>query len=250
MPTPFMHLISGQHLLADPALDESYRSLLTAHRGAFLLGNIAPDVRVSGGIARFMTHFYQCHSPYVPSAWEVMLGDYPALRRNGNDQAAAQIAFVAGYVAHLAMDVVFCRDVVYPYLVAVEDPLAHVQARLRLHWLLAWLDARDYAGLPGGLGPVLQAAQPHDWLPFVPDAALAEWRDMVADQLPPEGRSLTFDILGGRVQLSASEMAAVVEAPARMQADVWAYIPPDVVIQTEQAMYEQARLDMACYLAS
>ena len=250
MPTPFMHLITAERLLTDPALDESHRSLLAAHRDAFLLGNIAPDVRVSGGIARFTTHFYQCHSPYLPAAWQVMLEDYPVLRRNGTDQDPALVVFVAGYVAHLAMDVVFCRDIVYPYMIVCDRPVEHAQARLRLHWLLAWLDARDYTGLPGGLGPVLRAAQPGDWLPFVPDAALADWRDMVAGQLPPEGRSLTFDILGGRVQLSASEMAAVVETPARMQVDVWAYIPPDVVVQTEQAMYEQARLDMACYLAS
>ena len=61
MPTPFMHLRAANRFLNDAAVPREIRADLgsEANLGAFLLGNVAPDARVSGGLSRDRTHFFE-----------------------------------------------------------------------------------------------------------------------------------------------------------------------------------------------
>ena len=244
MPTPFTHLAVTDRLLTDGRLPEDVRATLLAERSAFLLGNVAADARISSGLNREATHFYAYDRPMVEHPWRVMLASFPALQRPVN---AAQRAFVAGYVAHLALDELWSIQIVRPYfgLAAWGTPSERF---FLLNALLVQMDERDYRLLPPWQRAALLAASPRDWLPFMADADLAGWRDFVGLQLPPEGMTQTLNVIGERVGLMPDALQAFIESPAQM-APLWANLPPEVVAQAERDMEEQSRLDLLAYWA-
>jgi hypothetical protein len=244
MPTPFTHLLTAAQFLADERIPADARAALDAERGAFLLGNIAADARVSSNLNRENTHFYIFTDPIIESPWRVMLGKYPAL---AHPATAAQRAFLAGYVAHLVMDEIWLLDVVRPYFVEREWGERR-QRFLMLNVLLMLIDARDYALLPAWERSALLAAQPDGWVPFVTDDDLRGWRDLVGRQLPPEGSSETLAIIGERLERAPDDLRAMLDDPAYLEREVWANVPRDAVAQAEARMVEQARTQMLEYL--
>src|SRR5260221_4240641 len=107
MPTPFMHMALAKRLLADGTFPEPARKFLAANWGPFLLGSVAPDARVSSGMDRAATHFFE-YAPIIdPPPVQAMLARHPELVRSAilDDE---QAAFVAGYAGHLSMDEVWC----------------------------------------------------------------------------------------------------------------------------------------------
>src|SRR5258708_39750816 len=113
MPTPFMHMAFAERLIADPVLPAGVRDLLVSNWGAFLLGSIAPDARVSSGIDRVGTHFFE-YVPHIdPSAVQVMMTRHPELAGISLSEGGRR-AFIAGYVAHLMMDQILCTALLFP----------------------------------------------------------------------------------------------------------------------------------------
>lgn len=243
MPTPFTHLAAADRLLADPALPPDLHALLHAEQSAFLLGNIAADARVSSGISRELTHFFRYDHPIVEHPWRVMLTRHPSLTAV---EAAAGRAFLAGYVAHLTMDEVWAVEMVLPHFYRA-DWVSAEHRFLMLHIILCHMDARDYRLIPGWIGESLAAAQPDDWLPFMPDPDLSAWRDYIGGQLPP-GDSQTLDIFGGRLGLPGSALADILASTEQMQTGLWDHVPLARLAQVEAAMYEAARTEMLTYL--
>jgi hypothetical protein len=117
MPTPFTHLEIAQRLLCDPHVPESTRALLDSERPAFLLGSVAADARDGAGATRESTHFYAYDRPIEERPWRVMMNSFPALAR---PHSRAQVAFRAGYVAHLSIDEEWGRKLVRPRFVKHE----------------------------------------------------------------------------------------------------------------------------------
>src|SRR5438876_11109177 len=113
MPTPFMHIAFAQRMIADPIVPDSVRATLHADWGAFLLGSIAPDARVSSGIERANTHFFEYQPVVEPSAISAMFSRFPELTHPALSDAT-HAAFVAGYAGHLVMDQVWCTDFLFP----------------------------------------------------------------------------------------------------------------------------------------
>lgn len=249
MPTPFMHLAFSQRVIDDPALPRAHRETLTAPEnwGAFLLGSVAPDARVSSGIRRADTHFFE-YTPTIPvPPFTVMLERFPELNLE-QLSAKAHCAFVAGYGAHLAMDEIWCVDLLFPYFMRPWDD--EFTSFKMLHMLLGTLDARDYASLPrADHYAALSVAQPEHWLPFIPDDALVEWRDLIAQQITPGGRSSTITILSQRINMSADDMDGFIASPEQMETNLWRNVPPAVVAVVEQAMYDRARDVLLSYLS-
>ena len=105
MPTPIQHLAVADQLLHDNTLPTSIRDRLLDQRGAFLFGNTAPDVQTVSGQLREATHFFDIPLRSTEPPHVKMFELYPAL-----EQArlihAAQAAFIAGYICHLALDVI------------------------------------------------------------------------------------------------------------------------------------------------
>lgn len=242
MPTPFTHLHAAQRLLADPLLPAATRDLLAAERPAFLLGSVAADARVPSG-RRADTHFYAYDEPLRDHPWRVMLQQNPAL---SPACGPAQRAFVAGYVAHLCMDEVWSLDMLAPYF-AQGEWLTPSERFFMLHVILIHMDERDYGLLDGWQREALLAAQPADWLPFMSDAILREWRDFIGGQLPP-GHSQTLDVFGGRIKRAPAEFRATLDSPATMQASLWDHVPLAALAAVEARMYTFAREQMQVYL--
>jgi len=249
MPTPFMHIALVHRLMADASLPDSDRAILQDQWGPFLLGSIAPDARVSSGLHRADTHFFEYEPVIDPPPATLMLTIHPELRRpsiNGDD---ARAAFVAGYAGHLAMDEIWCTHLLFPYLIQAEDWGTPTERNMILHILLGYMDQRDRALLPDSDYPPLATTAPHSWLPFMSDDALCGWRDTVAPQLAPGGTSLTLHILGKRIGMTAPEMAAFINNPDQMAVSLWAHIPHKNLAVVEDAMYNAVRDTIIGYLA-
>lgn len=242
MPTPFTHLAAAQRLLADATISPSVRALLAAERPAFLLGSVAADAHPPG-VTRDMTHFYTYDSLLTEAPWRVMLRRCPALQAAST---AAQRVFLAGYVAHLAMDEVWTRDMLGPHFALANWGTRGFRFVL-LHALLITMDERDYAALEAWQSPTLAAAQPAGWLPFLSDAALAEWRDFIAEQIRPGGVSQTIAVFAPRIHHTPDELRRILDSPEQMHL-LWQNITPALLAEIEARMYTYAREQMHLYL--
>ncbi len=242
-----MHMALAERLLTDPVLPQAVHDFLAENWGPFLLGSIAPDARVSSGLDRVSTHFFEYLPKIEPPAVSAMLSKHSELRRQQvND--AARAAFIAGYLAHLAMDQVWCTDLLFPNFFYSEWADNSTKL-LVLHVLLSYLDRRDRQLLPDSHYNLLSTASPNGWLPFIDDDALVVWRDTIASQLAPDAQSLTIDILAKRVKMAAADLAAIVDNEARMDELAWHNVPPDKVAVVEQTMYNACRDTVIAYLS-
>lgn len=245
MPTPFMHLNAAYRYLKDESVSPSIRDFLGNHLGAFLLGNIAPDARVSGGINRGDTHFFEYGATVDPHAVTNMLTLHPELQATQDNHRA----FVAGYVAHLAMDVVWAVTMLYRYFYKRAD-WADSRTRFNmLHVLLCHLDAKDYRQWPELYFAALKSAQPNKWMPVISDKGLAEWRDLITNQICPGCESNTVKLLGGRVDIGADGLQAILDSETRMETELWRYVPQAVVSEIEIQMYDDMKIWLEKYLS-
>ena len=112
MPTPFTHLLTAQHLLADPVVPAAQRALLKAQVGAYLLGAVVADAQGLAGSAAWRTHFYDYEHPVSDPAWRTLLARYPALHGVTDP---AQRALLAGYVMHISMDEIWSIEMTGPH---------------------------------------------------------------------------------------------------------------------------------------
>jgi hypothetical protein len=241
-----MHMALAELLIADFTLPRAVCDLLSANWGAFLFGGIAPDARVSSGLQRADTHFFE-YGPKVEPPVPTMLERFPQLERHAISEHE-QAAFVAGYTAHLAMDAVWCTDLLFPVFVD-SDWGTQATKFLVLHLLLAYLDRRDRALLPGRHYDQLANTTPHHWLPFIDDASLVVWRDTIASQLAPGAASQTVAILSQRLNRDPAEIQSMLDDEAEMQRLTWANVPMAKLHHTEEAMYHACFETISAYLS-
>lgn len=245
MPTPFTHLEAAQHLLTDEKIPQPVLDALNGEKPAFLLGNIAADARTEAALSREHTHFYDYTAGITEHPWRVMMRQYPEL---DPPRTPARRAFLAGYVAHLAMDEIWTLDMLGPHFIQREWASRSVRFFM-LHILLSYMDERDYQELLPWQQPTLIQAQPADWLPFMSDAILRDWRDFIGGQIPPAGISRTLEVMGGRINRPPDELRAVLDSPDTMARDLWAHITPPTLQAIESTMYSHARDQLCLYWA-
>ncbi|MCI0713548.1 MAG: hypothetical protein L0154_25555, partial [Chloroflexi bacterium] len=222
------------------------QAYLREHWGAFLLGSIAADGQHESNLKREDTHFFTYRDPIEISPATIMLQRYPELQANLiMDQE--HLVFIAGYIGHLKMDEIWWRDFSFPNF-GGKDWAEWPQRLFMLHALLAIVDERDYQALQDDVYPALTSPQPADWLPFLEDRAIAAWRDNIAAQIAPAGQSLTIEVLGSRVKQGVNELRNVLNDPARLETDLWAYVPRTLLEDIEQRMYEEMREAVIQYL--
>ncbi len=218
MPTPFTHLRLLSDVLdrAEDWLPPAVAGCLDAGRAPFFLGGTAPDVRKISPISREETHFYPIPPDPARPSMQTMLRTWPALA----DAAALEpdhARFVAGYLAHLWFDEFWHRSIVFPYYVQRDDWGTH-RGRFNIYnVLMGYLDMRDRRYLGDGLGALLQSVEPDDWLPFVSDSDLIEWRDFLAGQLHDGASTRTAEILARRAHMSQADYLALVTDEERME---------------------------------
>jgi hypothetical protein len=242
MPTPFTHLQAAERLLNDADVPAPVRDYLRQYHSAFLLGNVAADVRLPSK-ERADTHFYHYNEAITERLWRVMLERYPALKQA---LPAAQRAFVAGYVMHLSMDEHWALAMLAPHFVQKDWP-DREEAFLMLHVVLTYMDQRDYGLLNAATRTDLLASAPQEWSPFIEDGLLVQWRDFIGKQLPP-GQSLTVQIFDERVRAVIPDYSALFVAPKALYTRLWEHIPQAVLHEIEEGMYTFARDQLVAYL--
>jgi hypothetical protein len=244
MPTPFTHLEVAQRLLCDDQLAPDIRRALKDDDSAYLLGSVAADARAGQGGERSDTHFYFYDRPITRIPWRVMLEEHPQLQRS---TSPAQRAFLAGYVAHLAVDELWTMEMVRERIAFAQWGTSRSFRFHVLNLLLAHMDERDLARLEAWQPASIQAAKPEHWLPFLDDDTLIKWRDLIYEQIKPEGVSLTLTIIGGRVGKKPDELRAELDSPTMMQEALWDNVPRDVLADIEARTYVYAREQVALY---
>ncbi len=239
MPTPFTHLHIAEKMKAQLAEMDGdgpgLRALLHQFWPAFYLGQVSPDVQGVAGLSRVATHFYGVPPEPDNMAYPRMLAQFPQLADVAH-MPSEQAVFVAGYSAHLLLDLVWFRDILIPFFQKPTNLGAFPQRRLLHHVLLTYLDRLAYEALPETAVSTLSAAQPHHWLPFVTDAHLSTWRDLLTVQLQPNGLLETVAVYARRLGMPPADFAAKLDDEEWMAARFFALIP----VQKVQARLETA----------
>lgn len=230
-----MHLQMAEWIRRDERLCGRARTLVEQQWPAFYLGNIAPDVNAISEITRIATHFY--HIPPEPDEWGYteMFTEHPSLAESVK-LSPAQAVFVAGYSAHLLLDVRWFREVLVPYFFEQGEWVDNKERFLVHNILLTHLDTLAVESLPEEAGAVLAAATPDHWLPFAPDPTLVQWQEAVAPQLYPGAMTRTIEIYSGRMKMTPEQFAAHLHDPAWMETNLFQRVPVPQV----QAMLQDA----------
>ncbi len=239
MPTPVQHLVLAQKLLNDDVLPGALRLRLQAQRSAFMFGHTAPDVQTVSGQLREATHFFVIPWAHEPRPHRAMFALHPHLGLPWK-RPTAQAAFIAGYICHLWLDVLWVRDIYLPGFGPDASWGAHLRERHLYHNILrAWCDQRDQSQLNGSIGQALAAATPLDWLPFTADRYLIQWRNVLAPQFQPGAKLRTVEVFAGRGRVSQEKFHEVLAAPEQMERYIFAHAPHERIEKFYRDGYEQ-----------
>lgn len=242
MPTPFTHLHITERLMHDPLVPKIIRDLSQAHASDFLLGGIVADQRPDGG-KRADTHFYEYTQPMPDNPWREMFRQNPSLV---TPNSPAHQAFLSSYVAHLSADEYWSRYMLKPHF-ADGDWGGDIRERFyQLHLLLITMDERDEQKLDTQTPDIILGSEPSDWLPFMSDAKICDWRDFIAQQLA-EGNSQTLAIFGGRINTSPQKVRALLDDEGYMQSKLWVNVSREILANLEKNLYAFAREQLLCY---
>ncbi|MDX1662339.1 MAG: zinc dependent phospholipase C family protein [Candidatus Promineifilaceae bacterium] len=232
MPTPFMHLQVAEQIRAHPDLPAEVAACLDAHWPAFYLGNVAADFQTISATPREVAHFYRLPPTPGVEAYEEMLRRHPELASSAH-LASAHAVFIAGYLAHLLLDLRWYWEVLVPYFVEAEGwPADHRERFLAHNILLTYLDNLASGSLPADAGAILAQAQPHRWLPFAGDGDLIRWRDMLSDQLRPGATTKTILIYAGRMNMAPDALKERLDDAEWMEEQVFRRVPLEAVQDT------------------
>lgn len=250
MPTPFYHLSLAEDLLHHPELPDEIRQFLMNSRCAFMFGNTAPDVQVVSGQPRLVTHFFDLPiHENAPLAWKRMFFAHPSLA-NAGQLPELQAGFLAGYLCHLQADWIWVKQVFAP-IFGPQSTWGTFRERLFLHNVLrAYLDVRILPGLTYGTDTCLRWVEPDQWLPFVEDRFLVEWRNLLFPQLQPGAATQTVEVFSARGGVPAPEFNALLGSETRMQEEVFSHLPLEqIALYHQQVLHENVCL-LTEYLAS
>lgn len=243
MPTPFSHLRITQRLLDDDAVPATQRTFLHDYISDFSLGGIVADQRPGPDAGRETTHFYHYTKPMPDNPWREMLRRFPTLE---TPQSNAHRAFLMGYVAHLAADEYWSRNMLGPHFANGTWTHDRIERFFVLHLVLIFMDERDETHLAAQSADVLRGCQPQGWLPFLPDDKIIEWRDFLAEQI--EGESQTLEIFSTRLAIPPAAIRATLDDVQQMQRRVWGNITPKLLATIERDLYAFSRQQMLIYV--
>lgn len=215
MPTPFQHLVYAEQVLEDARLSKSIQKTLRHYLGAYYLGTTAADVQTLTRQPRIATHFYHLADIGNLHPTEELFKVYPQLA-NPWALSPDQAAFISGYLVHLSWDEMWAAQVFIPYYMQSNLWPDRLSRSKHHNGLRVLLDRRAEAHLytQPHIRADIQAATPHNWLPFVPDAALYRWRDWLSTQLVSPENVETGVIFARRMGITSAEMDSIVQQMA------------------------------------
>ena len=202
-----MHLEIAEMIRSSDRLLEPFKEYIDRDFPAFYLGSVAADVQSVADIKREDTHFYYVPPRSDEQAYETMLKSYPQIA-NSRAIPRDHAVFIAGYCAHLMLDLRWYHEVLIPFFVENENWASHHRAFLVHNTLLTYLDKSAVDELPASAPETLSSAQPKNWLPFAADSDLVKWRDLLVQQLKPGAMLQTVEVYARRMGMSPKEFAA------------------------------------------
>lgn len=249
MPNAQTHLVSACTILENVTSAGTIPWMASGiARSSFLLGAISPDVRAVSGHSREATHFLRIPPPDDRAAPEVMLAQWPELQ-DTTSLERDRAAFVAGYMTHLVMDQAWVEMIVMPGLFVKGVAWGTDHPNWRLYSILmTYLEYRAAACLPEHAVPCLIRANPHDWLPFIKDKHLVQWRDHVAQVIQKGGARVISRMFAYSNRLEPKALEAIVTSEKRMSAEAYPVIPRKNLITFEVEATRRSQEAVMCYL--
>lgn len=249
MPTASAHIAAALELLQDPAFIPRKQLASGELYGAFLLGNISPDVRVLNGAAREATHFYDIPLSGEATACQTMFAVHPSLE-NAGALAEQQAAFVAGYMAHLILDETWLELVVMPHIFVDGATWNKNHPNFLLYCLLMTLLAEE-SGLvvPQIAVDALLSANPRSWLPFANDADLSEWRDRVSRYVQNDSGWQTARMFAYEMKVDAEDLHQVVTSEDLLDKEIFKVVPRSVLDTFQHETHRRTVEALNAYLS-
>jgi len=245
MPTPFYHLSIAYDLLRGNCLDIRVKKLLIENQEAFFLGVVAPDVQTLSGQTRVSTHFFDlpvksnCQTP-----WKNIITCYPEYSKF-SDQSPVQASFLAGYLCHLLADWEWVKDIFIPVF-GLHSNWGDFPYRLYLHNVLgAYLDRELLSGLQRNQSNKVRLANPGEWLPFVQQVDLCNWRNFLEAQLAPGGKVFTVELLASRQGILEEQYHRLLNSEDEMNSEVFSHLPRQFL-----EVFYQRMVEKSCWLMS
>lgn len=178
MPPIFLHMAVARdvasELTSSPLIDE---------RGSYLLGATSPDIRVILNWDRERTHFFNLAILDHQDSVAGFFAASPGLRDAGQLSTAC-VAFVSGYISHLALDETWIQQVYRPYFGQLADLGGRVNADLMDRVLQFGLEEQRRNN-PDTVVEIRKALQ-HCSLPedagFLDSATLGRWLEIAVEQ--------------------------------------------------------------------
>lgn len=221
-----MHLDMAEKIRAHAALPSDVAAQLDAAWPSFYLGSVAADFQTISNVPREATHFYPLPPDPDDRAYPRMFAANPSLR-SAETLTSEQAVFVAAYITHLLLDLRWFHEILVPFFVV--NPQwgdAGRKERFTSHnVLLTYMDREALSMLPDSAEVTLRHAPTANMAPFISADDLMRWRDMIADQLQPDGLSRTVEIFAGRLGMTPDAFAANLDNPDWMQAQLFDRVP-------------------------
>ncbi|MBN2043786.1 MAG: zinc dependent phospholipase C family protein [Anaerolineales bacterium] len=230
MPTPFYHLSIAEEILSSPELDPALGRFLHSQRAAFFLGKTAPDVQSLSGQPRPETHFYRLPLRSLVVPWEKMFSRFPQIADPAR-LAPDHAAFISGYICHLQADIIWITDLFVPYFLPQITKYYRKRVGYLHNVLRAYLDEKILPALRVDIGNCLSSVDPTGWLPFVEDHWMIEWRQFLSAQLMPAAEIKTVEVFAARSDVPVDEFIALLHDEARMEEQVFSFVPREVLIE-------------------
>jgi hypothetical protein len=187
-------------------------------------------VQVISGQARQVTHFFTLpiQSAAAPP-WEAILIEHPELMHIEHFPGSRS-AFLAGYLCHLQADWMWVLTLFLPTF-GPEQTWETFPRRLYLHNVLrAYLDEQVIPTLTADVVGNLKDTCSENWLPFVRDYHLDEWRDFLTNQFKPGAEVKTVDLFASRQGIDPLEFHSLVQSETDMESQVFERLPRATLI--------------------
>jgi hypothetical protein len=190
MPPIFLHMAVARDLGK-----EIHGSVLGGEKGTYLFGATSPDIRVLTRWDRARTHFFDLQRMEHQDSVAGFFAAYPQLRDAGTLDAPT-VAFISGYISHLALDETWIEDVYRPYFGQLASLGGEVSADAMDRVLQYELDRRerDVPAAADDIRSSLRDASLAVNVGFLDRETLARWLEIAIDQAqhPPDWERFRF----------------------------------------------------------
>jgi hypothetical protein len=229
MPTPFYHINVANTLIYQSSYKPGIIDLIEAYQSTFLLGHVAPDIRVISSQAREVTHFYK----FPPSEndllpWERMQEMYPISDCIAHTNIEYAV-FLAGYLCHLQADWLWINTIYEPYFISNTHWETFSKREYMHNVLRSYLDLQVVKSISSETLFSLAQANPISCLPFLAVNDLFTWRDFLVNQLKQEVPIQTVEIFASRQGISIDSYYRLLNQEDEIQDQIFSQIPKDLI---------------------